>query len=439
MLRKLGKFDLLRRLGSGATAEVFLASGPTPRGEDLLALKVVLAHLAEDASQRQMIQQEARTSSHLHHENIVEVYEVGEVDGRPYLSMELVRGWSLRALEKKLAAQSERLAVEEACAIVHQAAMGLHYAHEATDANGRPLGLIHRDVSPHNLIVGEDGVVKLVDFGLAKATLSQATQTGGIKGKLPYMPPEQLKGAEDLDRKVDVFALGAILFELLSGEMLYPGKTEAEVFQQALYEPQRKLRDLEPELPEGLCQLVQRAIEREPARRYATARAIAKALEPFVTQGARQAIAARVASCFPPLPRTASEAVGLPETPTEARRKAARSPPPSKKKAAASPAAVKETRAPRKAPPEKREPSPSRRAEARSRAEPRDQEKAERDTDPQSIFPTDSPPDEDSEDTNQEDSDPTALAAVLARRKRFGVFAALLASAGFGVLALLAQ
>jgi serine/threonine protein kinase len=313
-VKQLGPYQILRKLGAGGTAEVFLATGPNPRNRELLALKVVLPHLAEEDGLRAMMIREARMSALLLHPNVVEVYEVGEVDGRPFMAMEFIAGWSISAVEKKLRAKDERLAVEDACAIVREAALGLHYAHEALDQRGKPQGLIHRDVSPQNIMLSQDGRVKVVDFGLAKATSSQGTRTGGIKGKLPYMPPEQLKG-QGMDRRVDVFALGAVLWELCCGRLLYPGHGEAEIIQQALSEPQPRADEVAPHLPNELVQILHRTVDRNLATRTATALALAVALEPFVPPQPHQRLARWASQHFDPMPRTAGDALGLPPTP----------------------------------------------------------------------------------------------------------------------------
>lgn len=291
-----------------------MASGPNSRGAELLALKLVLPHLAADPSQREDLLREARTSALLRHPNVVEVYEVGEVDERPFLAMELVRGWPVSALLKKLRASGERLTIEEGCWVVHQAALGLHFAHQVAAPDGKALGLVHRDVSPQNLMVSEDGDVKVVDFGLAKATNLQVTLTGGIKGKLPYMPPEQLR-SQPLDRRVDVFALGAVLWELVCGQKLYPGQTEAEVFQQALFFPQPHPDEVARGLPRSLVDVLIQSVDRELSRRTPSALALAKGLEVFFSKDAARKLSARVRECFEPFPRDAGEALGLPPTP----------------------------------------------------------------------------------------------------------------------------
>ncbi len=306
-MAKLGPFELIRKLGAGATAEVFLASGPNARGEELIALKVMLEHLAEDEPTRRAFLQEGRTAAVLRHPNIVEVFDVGEVEGRAYLAMELVRGWSVSALLKKLKAAKEALPPDEACEVVRQAALGLHFAHEIRGADGKPLGLVHRDVSPQNLIISEKGEIKVADFGLAKATAAQATVTRGIKGKLKYMPPEQLKG-EPLDARSDVFALGAVLWELVTGQPLYPGNSEAEIFQQALFSPQPHPDEVVRGLSRALVDVLQKSVEREPPRRCQTALVLAEQLLPLIQPGeSAMRLGARIEKHFEALPRSVNE------------------------------------------------------------------------------------------------------------------------------------
>ncbi len=306
----LGPFELIQKLGAGATAEVFLARGPNARGEELIALKVMLEHLADDEGTRRAFLQEGRTAALLRHSNIVEVFDVGEIEGRAYLAMELVRGWSVAALLKKLKAAKEALSVDEACEVIRQAALGLHFAHEIRGANGHPLGLVHRDVSPQNLIVSEKGEVKVADFGLAKATAAQATVTRGLRGKLRYMPPEQLRG-EPLDARSDVFALGAVLWEVVTGHPLYPGLNEPEIFQQALFNPQPHPDEVVLGLSRALVDVLQKAVERDPQRRYQTALILAEQLLPLIQPGqSALKLGAQIQKHFEPLPRAGADSTG---------------------------------------------------------------------------------------------------------------------------------
>lgn len=311
-MAKFGPYELLQRLGTGATAEVYLATGPNRAGATLFALKVLLPHLSERKELKDQLLREARLASSIHHPNVAEVFDVGEAEERAYLVMEYVRGRPLSALLRKVRDEGEALSVAEACFVVREAALGLHEAHEVADARRRPLGLVHRDVSPQNVMVREDGRIKVVDFGLAKVTSSEeavAFTVGGpgIKGKIPYMPPEQVRN-EGLDRRTDVFAACAVLFELLCGRRLYPGQTEAELIQQALALPLPDPLELAPGLPAELVEVLRQGLERDASRRMESAAALAEALGKFVSEGAKGDLARRMERFFDRMPRTVDEA-----------------------------------------------------------------------------------------------------------------------------------
>lgn len=293
-MTQFGPYEIIRRLGVGASAEVFLARGPNPKNAGVLALKLILPHLQEDEGYRAMLLREARAVAPLQHPNVVTIYDVGEIDGRAYLAMEWVDGWPLNMLLRALRQSGGRLSVAEAAHIVREAALGLHHAHEAVNEAGEPLGLVHRDVSPHNLMVSRLGSVKVVDFGLARVTHVDATRTGGgVKGKLRYMPPEQIR-SQPLDRRADVFALGAILWELVVGTQLRPGANEAEVIQQALFAPLPHPDEVARGLPREIVDLLQRAVHADANRRTPSALALAEALEPFLLPDGPQLLARTV-------------------------------------------------------------------------------------------------------------------------------------------------
>ncbi|RKG67094.1 serine/threonine protein kinase, partial [Corallococcus terminator] len=233
----IGKYQLIRKLATGGMAEVYLAKAAGPMGfKKTLVLKRILPHLAEEPAFVEMFLSEAKLAAQLEHPNIVQIFDFGEAGGSYFLAMELIDGPSLRKLVKRAV---EVPLPQTLCArLVASAAEGLAYAHEFRDsATDEPLGLIHRDVSPDNILVSRQGAVKVVDFGIAKvAGQKHRTQTGVVKGKLAYMPPEQLQ-AKPLDRRVDVYALGVVLYELLTGKRPFGTTTEEGTMRAILFEP----------------------------------------------------------------------------------------------------------------------------------------------------------------------------------------------------------
>ncbi len=221
---RFGDYRLLRRLGKGGMAEVFLARRRGAVGfEKTLVVKRILPQLAGDPSFVKMFIDEAKLSAELHHPNIVEVYDLGEIDGRLYIAMEYVAGKNLHEVLRAAAAAAAPLEWTMAAHLARETARALHHAHEHRSPGGAPLSVIHRDVSPSNVMVGHDGVVKLLDFGIAKAAVQsgdEGTRTGTVKGKFSYMAPEQLDGLR-VDRRADVFALGVLLWELATGVRLF--------------------------------------------------------------------------------------------------------------------------------------------------------------------------------------------------------------------------
>lgn len=285
-MRTLGPWEIIRRLGAGGSAEVFLAR-PLAGGEEI-ALKVLLPHLADDPAHVSMLLREARAVGALSHPNIAALLQTGEVDGHTFLAMELVRGAPLVAVLRALRERrdtGEAISLSAAAYLVREAAKGLHHAHERE--------LIHRDVSPHNLMVSATGEVKVVDFGLARATHDGATATGGLKGKLRYMPPEQVRTLP-LDRRADVFALGAVLWELALGQPLYEGENEAEVFRQALVGPPVHPDELVWGLPRAFVDVLLKSVAADREKRTRTALKLAEALEPFIGPEAQQEWSQRV-------------------------------------------------------------------------------------------------------------------------------------------------
>jgi phosphate/phosphite/phosphonate ABC transporter binding protein len=277
--KRLGNFEVLARLAKGGMAEILLARQQTTPGfSRLVVVKRILPHLAEEPDFVRMFLDEARLAALISHPNVVQIFDVGESEGEHFIAMELIAGPSVAAVCRLARSRARGLPVEVAVEIVIQACDGLHAAHELRDERGRPLDLVHRDVSPHNLMITEAGVVKLVDFGIAKARVSSVkTRTGTLKGKYPYMPPELCLGGA-VDRRGDLFALGATLYELLTGERLFHRATDLATLKAITEERIAPPSELRPGLPAALDEAVGRSLEREVARRFQTAAEMGLAL-----------------------------------------------------------------------------------------------------------------------------------------------------------------
>ncbi len=285
-MQRLGRYRLVREIASGGMASVNLAVAD---GVDkLVALKMIHAHLAQEDSFVQMFLDEARISSAISHRNVCNVFDFGEVDGRYYLAMDYLSGQSLRDVIHRLRkmpdlAPPSRLAVL-AGTIIAEACEGLHAAHELRDAQGKPLEVIHRDVSPHNLFVSYEGSVSVVDFGIARASdRIQHTATGILKGKFSYMAPEQIRQLE-IDRRVDVWSLGVCLWEMLTLERLFVRNSQADTLMSVMMDRVKAPSELHPGIPKALDAIVMKALARSPAQRYATARDLGRDLAKFVRE-----------------------------------------------------------------------------------------------------------------------------------------------------------
>jgi serine/threonine-protein kinase len=225
----LGRHRIVSRISEGGMATLYLASALDAPGAPLCALKVIHPHLSEDWQFVRMFVDEALISVRLRHPNVVRVDELGEENGTYYLVMEYVHGCTLAQVLRRLAVEKRRMRPELAVWIASEVAAGLHAAHETSGDDGANLGVIHRDVSPQNVMLSVDGEVKLLDFGIAKARgRAERTETGVIKGKVRYMAPEQALGRE-LDRRVDVYALGVVLWEMLTMRRYIEGRNDLEI------------------------------------------------------------------------------------------------------------------------------------------------------------------------------------------------------------------
>ncbi len=270
--KTVGRYELIHRLGHGGMAAVFLGRATGRAGfEKLVAVKVIHPHLGAEAEFVEMFLDEARIAARIHHPHVVEIHDLGDDDGIFYMVMEYVEGETLASLLRQLRKQDELLPLTAALQVVADACEGLAAAHDLADAEGRPMHLVHRDVSPHNLLVGMDGRVKVVDFGIAKATgRRSSTRTGQLRGKLAYMSPEQA-GGEDIDLRTDLFALGAVAWELFTNDRLFVAETESEMLARVNACDVPNIRDVRPDLPEDIAAFVAKILARDPDERFSSA------------------------------------------------------------------------------------------------------------------------------------------------------------------------
>jgi eukaryotic-like serine/threonine-protein kinase len=280
-LGSIGRYKLVKRIAFGGMAEVFLAKHEGPGGfARNLVVKRILPHLSSDSSFTELFLDEAKLSALLNHPNIVQVYDFGEADGSYFMAMELIRGPDLMALIRGAKKVNLPMPVPIAAGLMTQVMKGLDYAHRAVDDVGKPLGIIHRDISPHNVLVRLDGIAKVTDFGIAKASTQQHhTEAGQVKGKFSYLSPEQLRG-ETIDQRCDIFAAGLVFFELLTGEKAL-GEGELAV-RNLIDGTLRSLEELRPEVDPEVRQIVSIATQLKPEDRYPTSRDMATALDKYL-------------------------------------------------------------------------------------------------------------------------------------------------------------
>ena len=279
-----GKYLLERKLAEGGMAEIYLARpGPgfvgTPRSQ--LVVKRLFSHHSGEAEFVRMFFNESRLAARLKHPNIVDIFDQGEVEGAYYLAMEYIHGEDLRSIAQQADTVNKRPPLGVVCRIVMDMLAGLHYAHTLADENGAPLGLVHRDISPQNVLVTYDGVVKVIDFGIAKATQArdgEQTQAGLIKGKYAYMSPEQTRSGQ-LDARSDVFSAGILLWELVTWRRLFKRGTDLATLVAVTEEPAPSLALINPDVPKELDEVALKSLAPESAARYASAQDFLEALD----------------------------------------------------------------------------------------------------------------------------------------------------------------
>ncbi|HKY40198.1 MAG TPA: serine/threonine-protein kinase, partial [Polyangiaceae bacterium] len=279
-----GGLRLLCRLGQGGMAEVHLASRSHFSGaSDLVVIKRMHQQHVDDPATVRMFLDEARLALALTHPNIVRTERLGTFGGRHGIVMEFLEGQPFHHVLKRAYEREGTINLDLIAQIAIAALDGLHYAHELKDQEGTPLCIVHRDISPQNLFVTYDGAVKLLDFGIAKNALQDGrTRTGLLKGKISYMAPEQARG-EELDCRADIWSLGVMLWEAVTGSRLFKGKNEAATLNMTLTEEIAPPSQRRADLPAELGRILMRALEREPSKRYASAAAMRDDLETWLT------------------------------------------------------------------------------------------------------------------------------------------------------------
>jgi serine/threonine protein kinase len=282
---QVGRYRVLRRLAMGGMAELYLGYARGMHGfEKLVVLKRILPQYAANPEFVRMFLDEARLAATLDHANIAHVYDIGEHQGSYFFAMEYVHGRSLLEVMRAVTLARKPVPLEHSLRIIIGTCAGLHYAHERVGLDGRPLGIVHRDVSPPNIVVTYDGAVKVVDFGIAKAaTARSSTDVGTLKGKVPYMSPEQCR-SEPADRRSDIFSIGIVLYELSVGRRLFAAETELAIMRKIVtggFPPPTSIHANYPPQLEAICM---RALQLDAEHRWPTARDLQLELEEFARE-----------------------------------------------------------------------------------------------------------------------------------------------------------
>jgi serine/threonine-protein kinase len=305
------KYRVLKRLEAGGMAEVYLGEAVSVQGfKKRVAIKRVLPHLAQNQNFIEMFLDEARLSARLNHANIVSVFDISKREDTYFLIMEFVDGVNLKKIMESLTKRGQRMRMVEAIHLCIEACRGLSYAHELADETGRPLGIVHRDISPPNIMVTRRGEVKLADFGLAKAsTQLQTTDPGVVKGKFSYLCPEAANGLE-VDARADIFALGIVLWEMLAGKRLFWGENDYATVKLIQKANIPRLAPINREVEEALEEVLLKALTRDPSHRYQSARDFGDALSDYLFRNQKMVTAYDLANLVQAVTREESHTTG---------------------------------------------------------------------------------------------------------------------------------
>jgi len=293
---EFGKYKLLRRLAVGGMAEVFLAEVRGAGGfRKFVAIKRILPHLSSEKEFISMFFDEARLMARFAHPNIVQIYDLGRVGKSYFLAMEFVKGLTMFRVVNRCAKLGQRIPLDIACRIVSDTCSALDYAHNFTGPDGRPLEIVHRDVSAQNVMLSTDGVVKVLDFGVAKAVgnLSR-TRPSWLKGKALYMSPEQIE-MHPIDRRSDIFSLGTLLYIMTTMHRPFRGESEYQVMMSIVNQPAPNPREYNPDLPDEIVHIICRALEKDPNTRYQTAGQMREEMEHYLFERRRRVEAGELA------------------------------------------------------------------------------------------------------------------------------------------------
>jgi TonB family protein len=269
---KFGQYVLLEKIATGGMAEVWKARMRGVEGfQKIVAIKKILPHLSDNQDFIEMFVDEAKLAAQLNHNNIIHIYDLGKIQSSYYIAMEYIDGYDLKNILRRAQERDQPLSVEIALFIASKIAAALDYAHRKHDFEGKEMGLVHRDVSPQNVLISEEGDIKLCDFGIAKAASKAShTQAGALKGKLQYMSPEQAWG-RNIDRRSDIFALATVLFEMLTARKLFSGDNELSILEQVREARVTVPSQFNDEVTPEIDAIVMKALQKDPANRYQTA------------------------------------------------------------------------------------------------------------------------------------------------------------------------